>query len=611
MSPFTKVTEPRREDTIIAWTLFACAFVALWATQRGVGYVRDESFYFLAAHNHAGWFELLFSNPGAAFQDRSITRFFGYNNEHPGLMKNLYGLSYLVIHKKLGLFTPAEAYRLPAFAIAAWIAPLLYRLGSGMYGRTAGLFAALAFFLVPRQFFNAHLAAFDVPVAAFWLFTVYAFWRAQRGPRWWLWCGVAFGLGLATKHNSFFLPVVLAPFCIYLAFKHTAPASEGRSWVWAFLGSWVAAVAVYGLMFLVWRDQLLARFTLLSPHTLVFLLVIAANAYALWKLRPLSVGAFRALASATSMAALGPLVLYLGWPYLWHHPVDRVAFWMDFHARHNHYAWFYLGELLRAPPFPLTYVLVKTALTVPTSLFVPMVLGFLTVAARLVATLSTKLRGWTDGATWEDTLVVVNAAFSIILISHPQVPHFGGVKHWFPSMLFLSILGGLAVASAARWAKSALTAKRRMPEWVVPSALCALLFAPALWASIRIHPYGTSAYSELAGGAPGAANLGMQRQFWSNNVTGVLPWINEHAPPNARIFFHEVTDYAVGYYKDNGLLRQDIRIARDAAGADLVAYQYHQEFREHEFSAWEALRTRRPVTGLYVDETPQVVVYQR
>jgi hypothetical protein len=43
----------------------------------------------------------------------------------------------------------------------------------------------------------------------------------------------------------------------------------------------------------------------------------------------------------------------------------------------------------------------------------------------------------------------------------------------------------------------------------------------------------------------------------------------------------------------------------------VVAYQYHQEFREHEFNVWQAFGTQRPVTGLYLDETPQVVVYRR
>jgi hypothetical protein len=43
----------------------------------------------------------------------------------------------------------------------------------------------------------------------------------------------------------------------------------------------------------------------------------------------------------------------------------------------------------------------------------------------------------------------------------------------------------------------------------------------------------------------------------------------------------------------------------------VAAYQYHQEFREHEFNVWESFKTRTPATGLYLDETPQVVVYQR
>ena len=43
-----------------------------------------------------------------------------------------------------------------------------------------------------------------------WLLVVYLFWRAEDlrlAP----WTGVAFGLALATKHNAFFLPLVLTP----------------------------------------------------------------------------------------------------------------------------------------------------------------------------------------------------------------------------------------------------------------------------------------------------------------------------------------------------------------------------------------------------------------
>ena len=604
----------KRADAIIAWALFLGTFIALWVTQRAVGFVRDESMYFEAADSYAGWLRILLSSPASAFSDATIARYYQANAEHPGLMKNLYALSHLVLHEKLGWLPPALAYRVPAFAVAAIIPPLLYRMGSGLFGRTAGLFAAISFFLVPRQFFHAHLAAFDVPVAAFWLLTVYAFWRAQDQPKWWLWTGVAFGLGLATKHNTFFLPVVLAPFALWLGAKRSAAAGpEARRLFARFVCLYLGVALLFGLLALILGPEAFQkRFILLSPQTFLGVALAAASAWILWRLRSIDVPTFRTLGAVASMAIVGPVVLYVVWPYLWFHPVDRVAWWLNFHATHNHYAWFYLGTLLREPPFPLSYVLVKTALTVPLSLLVPMVLGFTTVLVRGVLWAIPRTRTRVRRPSWAEVLVMANALCSIVLISHPQVPHFGGVKHWFPSMMFLALLAGYAVAGASRWAREALRARiPSVPQWAVPAALSILLFAPAAIATARNHPYGTSYYSELAGGVRGAASLGMQRQYWSNNVTGVLDWINQNAPQNARIWLHEVHPYSFPHYKENGMLRTDLRMARGPADADIAAYQYHQEFREHEFNVWQAFGTTRPVTGLYVDDTPQVVVYQR
>jgi hypothetical protein len=58
-------------------------------------------------------------------------------------------------------------------------------------------------------------------------------------------------------------------------------------------------------------------------------------------------------------------------------------------------------------------------------------------------------------------------------------------------------------------------------------------------------------------------------------------------------------------------MRRDLRPANGPHDADVAAYQYHQEFREHEFNIWQVFQTRKPSTGLYIDETPQVVVYTR
>ncbi len=605
---------PTRDEKRLAWALWVLAFAVLWLTESAVGYPRDESVYFAAAEAYAGWFRQLFQSPARALTDAAIVRGWDYNHEHPALMKTLFGLSHLLFHDALGLRS-APAFRLPAFAFSALIPALSFLFGSALYGRTAGLFAALCWMLVPRQYFNSELAAFDVPVAAMWLLVVYCFWRALEDVRWGLWCGVAFGLAIATKHNALFLPFVLTPFALWRAWTASTGQREARAWLERFVGLFLAVAVFYLLLVLSLGggEGFQRKFLLLSPHTLLFAGLAVGAVWMLKELGKVSAPVTRALVPVAAMAVLGPVIFYLHWPYLWHQPVDRTAWYLAFHAKHNHYAWFYLGKLLREPPFPLAYVVVKTALTVPTSLFAPMVTGLFALVARAVLGGLKRTRAWVERpVTLAEALVGVNAVTSILIISHPQVPHFGGVKHWFPSMVFLGILAGAAVARgcAALWER--LKARRPSVPWAaVAVPVFAVLLAPAGVYSARVFPYGTAAYSELAGGLPGAATLGMQRQFWSSHVTGVLPWINANAKRGARLYLHEVHNGSFRDYQRNGMLREDLRPVGSPFDADIVAYQYHQEFREHEFLTWQAFGTRTPVTGLYLDETPQVVVYAR
>ena len=290
--------------------------------------------------------------------------------------------------------------------------------------------------------------------------------------------------------------------------------------------------------------------------------------------------------------------------------MDRIAWYFDFHATHVHYAWTYFNDVLRAPPFPLPYVFVVTALTLPVSLLLPMGVGLARTGLRNLGDLVPALgRRFGRGGNTE-WLLGVNALFSILLISLPGVPHFGGVKHWLPSMPFLALLAGREFDRAAAGLSSALglTARRSIAATV---ALGAVVLLPALTQTIHVHPYGTSAYGELAGGIPGAASLGLQRQYWSNNVTGVLPWIDAHSRSGTRLWLHEVNGLSFRDYQRNDMLRKDVIPTGGPEDADLAAVQYHQEFREQEVLVWQAFGTWVPSTGLYLDETPQVVVYRR
>jgi hypothetical protein len=100
----------------------------------------------------------------------------------------------------------------------------------------------------------------------------------------------------------------------------------------------------------------------------------------------------------------------------------------------------------------------------------------------------------------------------------------------------------------------------------------------------------------------------MQRQFWSNNVTAVLDFFNARLKPGRVVNFHEVNWDSHQAYIRNGMLRPDIRWSLEPEGAACAAVQYHAEFRDFEFRAWK-LQAPEPVAGLYLDETPQIVVY--
>src|SRR5207248_2808798 len=216
---------------------------------------------------------------------------------------------------------------------------------------------------------------------------------------------------------------------------------------------------------------------------------------------------------------LGPVVLFATWPLLWHHPLWHLSDWIAFHTHHVHYAWYYFGRELRGPPFPIFYPLVALALTLP----LPQVALFAAAGAKL-------LWDFAHRALSPLRLLELGLAGAAILpFMLRTTPIFGGIKHWLAFVALLAPEAAHLLAGAAGLASQAGLPRARA---IGIAAAAALL--PGLWQIAHVHPYGTSAYGELAGGVPGAASLGMQRQYWSNNVTAVLPWLNAHAPRGAR-----------------------------------------------------------------------------
>ncbi len=372
-----------RRDRLIALGL-ALAFVALLLLSAGsLGYARDEGFYFHAARAYRGWFELLFSDPGAALQRQNIDRFFAVNREHPALMKSLFALSHWLFFDELGWFSePGTAYRFPGMCMAGLGLATIYLWGRQLLGRLPGLVAALLFAAMPRMFYHAHLACFDMPVAALWLVTAYAYFRSLYEPRWrWaIAAGVLYGLLLDTKHNAWLLPPALV---LHLLITRGAK---------------------------LWSELRRGRVDL--PKGLL------------------------------CMALLGPLVFYAGWPWIWHDTIPRLSEYVRFHTGHEYYNMEFLGRTYWKPPMPLLYAPVMTVATVPTITLVLFGVGL--VASALALRQRKSEQGRVRFST--DVLWALGLFLSYAPWLSNTTPIFGGTKHWITAYPFLCLFAGRGFA---------------------------------------------------------------------------------------------------------------------------------------------------------------------
>jgi hypothetical protein len=530
------VSEARRERWL-AWAVFLATVLVMAATHRAQGHSRDEGYYFEAARQYEGWFLQLGRDVREGrllepLRDATLQRYWRYNWEHPPVAKASFALSHLVFARGLGWLDAEAAWRLPEWLFAGLLSLALFRLAR-RWGLAAAVLAPALFWAVPRHFYHAHHACFDVPIAALWCWFLveYARWLETRRQAWRV--GVWFGLAMATKHNAFFLPIAVV--LHWLVTERRELRAAGLRGLWGRI-----------------------------PR-------------AFW-----------------SMALVGPLVLYALWPLLWHHPVDGVNRWLGFHRHHVHYPWQYFGTVLRAPPFPWEYPLALEAVTLPAATLLAIALGLGRMGWHAA-------RGRLDAYEW---LLAFGILLQIAPFMTTAVPIFGGIKHWMPAV-------ALACVPAARLLVEACEAVLTPYTSAATALLAALVLVPGVWSTARFHPYGTSAYNELAGGAAGGAALGMQRQYWSNNVTAVLPWLAEHAAPGARVYFHEVNHESFRAYQAEGAIRADVRYAWAPQDADVAIYQYHQEFRDREFEIWTLFGTRVPALSFAIDEATQVVVYVR
>jgi 4-amino-4-deoxy-L-arabinose transferase-like glycosyltransferase len=559
-------------DALVATGLGGGYVAWLAGTVKDLGYARDEGFYFQASSAYGRWFEQLLATPRAALDRRAVDAAWSANHEHPALVKSLFALSNLVLQKKHHLFVmEGTSYRFPAMVLAGIVVALVYLWGTQARGRVAGVAAAVALAAMPRFFFHAHLACFDVPIVTMWTLTAYLYWRSLRdgGVILPLLTGVAFGLTLDTKHNSWFLPFACVAHLV--ALEAWGALSRARPF------AWLAKPPAPGVV------------------------------------------RRRGLAALGAMAVVGPPVFVALWPWIWHDTAHRLRDYALFHLNHEYYNMEFLGENYWTPPMPRGYAWLMTLATVPTVTIALFAVGLGTRALAWTKR-PTSTRAPVVDAMGTDLLWLIGVVVNYAAWLRASTPIFGGTKHWMTAYPFLALFAGAGFSAVVRAARRELARQRRRgvavrrlaaSPWAAAAAIGAATGAAPLTETIRSHPWGLSAYTPLVGGAAGAASLGLNRTFWGYATGAVAGFLNREAPRGATVYVHDTASPSWDMLLTDGRIRRDIRGVGSIAGASFGLYHHEKHMLGQEYQNWIAFGTARPAYIGGLDGVPVILVYEQ
>lgn len=192
--------------------VLSCASVV--ATYRGIGHAWDEALYYKPAEQAISWWAKVWNAPDLLHAE-AIDRYWGERLDstdplHPEIApipKLILGAGAKYIGPKVR--DPLLGMRIPIAVAFGLTVATAYLFGALEFGALGGCAAALFYWLTPRAFGHAHIAASETLLTLFSSLTCLLFVLSTR--RGWLapFVGIVFGLALATKITSLILPLPL------------------------------------------------------------------------------------------------------------------------------------------------------------------------------------------------------------------------------------------------------------------------------------------------------------------------------------------------------------------------------------------------------------------
>ena len=613
--------EPNENRSFFARTglglVLALAYVTtIGLTWDGIGYAKDEGYYFSAAKSNFGWYTSLFENlfdghPERSFTEKDIERHWKNNAEHPPLLKVLMGLSNHLTNRWIPLLNYGNSHRSYSLLFSFLLILFLYRFTAERWGPPVAVGAVALYSVMPHPFFHAHLNAFDTPAVALWLLGLLIFRRAMVSRRWAWGAGLYWGTAIASRNLMYFLPFLFLVLYMvspyrrrFFTFFPAIPQLIQQTPKWKF----ALVAACFVLPFPLWAFGV----EWLNLGIVVSLVVLCS-----W----LSIALLRKnstfplhWATALSTLLFAPLLQVVYWPWIWFDTWSRLGVFFKRHLNPPAWETYYLGDMqYNPPPFPWHYPFVMSSYTIPVTILFLLVVGLAVLVWRMKKiapkeneTLQTAPKTETFSTTWEsghvlctedeektpvvtprwDTLLVLLGAVTpLLIIANPKTPVYGGTKHFMAALPFLAIGGALVLKQTATILAGVLRSEKAVAP--VFSVLLTIALVPGVLGIANAHPQCLSYYNELMGGTNAAEEVGMQRTFWAVSTRGVLDELNRIAPERAKVYYNNTPWDSLNAYRQDGLLRKDLRRTDKMDDADFfvlnnwrVHYDWIYEMRE-------------------------------
>lgn len=200
--------------------------------------------------------------------------------------------------------------------------------------------------------------------------------------------------------------------------------------------------------------------------------------------------------------ATGLVTFFVGWPWLWSAPWQRLKEFLGTATDRQPLHLFYWGQVWDDTAVPWHYPWVMLLVTLPLGLLALGLLG-----------------GWVNRTFWRDpsrSIVVLALGFMLVLFSWPQTPVYDGTRLFLLVYPCWAILAGDGLA----WAAERLPERVRGTPWA--TALGGGLLAVQGLGIVLTHPCQLSYYNLLVGGLPGAEKLGFEVTYWGDAVQATL-----------------------------------------------------------------------------------------